>query len=305
MENTHRTVGDDEAVERGPPPLEEATRRIRGARTNASILGHESNQFPSTLKDLIGEYERNASRFSKTLSRISDCVPGLPTAFWTGNALNQVRYSRQLYSGLPHAVDGAKHVFVVTRPHTGWPVSWLHWSVYSQGYFYHLTAGDDDVPFPKNPMRQTHVSGVNSGAGRIPIRPRTEDLSTTTRQDYIDAVNVTPKKTLTAFEVGRTRYSPEDIRRLAEWVIEELDKHGYDLLEASCQIFTQSLLCRVVMTQRDSSIFVGTKTQLVDWDLHGRPDHNAFRPNNVDSGFLIRKPRVPTSRSIMSAYPLY
>lgn len=277
---------------------QQVTQGICGGPTNASILEHEAGRFPPVLKDIFDEAEGNMSKFAKIFWTLSDSIPGLPNAFWSGQALSRVRHSRQLYSGLPHAVDGAKHVFVVTKPHVGWPVSDMHWSIYCQGYFYHLTA---DVP--KNPTRQTHASGLNAGADRPKNKPRNEDLSTPFTKEYTDAKRDAAKKPLIAFEVGQTQYSPEDIARLAAWIIKKLPE--YDLLEANCQIFTHSLLYRVVMTQRDCSTFVGNKTQLVDWDLRGRHNPDAPLPNSIDSGFLIRKPKNSNALSVMSVYPLY
>ncbi|KAL1615852.1 hypothetical protein SLS56_011654 [Neofusicoccum ribis] len=300
MENSPcaETGVDDVVVGSGLPGQQQATQRIRGGRTNSSILGHEAGRFPPVLKDFFDEAEGNMSTFVRAFWTLSDRIPGLPNAFWSGQALSRVRYSRQLYSGLPHAVDGSKHVFVVTKPHVGWPVSGMHWSLYCQGYFYHLS-----IDGQKKPARQTYVSGLNASIKGPRTLLKKEDLSTTSTKEYTDAESKAAKKPLIAFEVGQTQYSPEDIEKLARSIIEELRE--YNLLEANCQIFTQSLLYRVVMTQRDYSTFVGNKTQLVDWDLRGRLDTDALSPNTIALGFLIKNARRPNASSVMSAYPLY
>ena len=54
------------------------------------------------------------------------------------------------------------------------------------------------------------------------------------------------------------------------------------------------------MFRRDSSVFVGNKTQLVNWDLRARrgDDEPARCPYNLERGFLGRKPTSPSSWSI-------
>ncbi|ROV94601.1 hypothetical protein VPNG_09202 [Cytospora leucostoma] len=78
---------------------------------------------------------------------------------------------------------------------------------------------------------------------------------------------------------------------------------GYDLLAGNCQLFALSLLSRTVMANGDCSIFVGSKTQLVEWDLSGRHrSPSQAIPRSIDLGFLVRKPRKPRKLTPLSSF---
>ena len=130
---------------------------------------------------------------------------------------------------------------------------------------------------------------------------RVEDLSTIDSDDYIKAQRIAPRKPSAAYEVGATQYSPQQLRSLAQYITTHLST--YDLLSANCQVFVVDLMDRAVMFRRDCSVFVGNKTQLVDWDLRGRhgDDEPARCPYNLERGFLVRKPTFPSSWSIRSS----
>lgn len=59
------------------------------------------------------------------------------------------------------------------------------------------------------------------------------------------------------------------------------------------------------MTKRDSSVFIGTKMQVVDWDgdrqLNSETDSV---PNSTNTGFFIMRPISPDSHSLLTRYPL-
>jgi hypothetical protein len=220
-----------------------------------------------------------------------------PTAYYMGDALYSVRYQRQIYAQLPLQLERSHHVYVVCSPHEGWPISTRHWSIYTQGFFFHLSANDAQSS-----------AGKDSSIGKehnadAPVFLREENFSSSLMPDYQHALAHASEKPYIAFEVGKTQYSYQQIHKLATWLIARLKK--YDLREANCQIFVLALLRRTVMCQRDCSTFIGNKTQLVDWDLNIRHDPSQPAPSSKQRGFLLREPKPPIERSIMSRSPFF
>ena len=255
-----------------------------GWRVNASILGHSPSDYPSTAWDLLVPRHQ---RLNKLLCKIKT----RPDAFRVD--LQVALYERQLAPNFPPGPASSEHVYVVTTPHVPREVSRRHWSVYHQGYFYHLSAR-----VPKKSTEQGDTSGLVTKGAKAEVTLKVEDLSTVDSEDYIKAQRTASRKPFAAYEVGATQYNPQQLRSLAQYIITELAT--YDLLKANCQVFAIELIERAVMFRRDCSVFVGNKTQLVDWDLRGRcgDDELARCPNNIQRGFLIRQPTFPSRWSI-------
>jgi hypothetical protein len=273
----------------------------RIAPSNAIILGDASQDFARTADDLILE---QLSREPGYLKKWEDWKENYlfqpPTAYYMGDALYSVRYQRQIYAQLPLQLERSHHVYVVCSPHEGWPISTRHWSIYTQGFFFHLSANDA--------RKATDGAGEDSSIGKehnakAPVSLREEDLSSSLTREYQQALAHAFEKPYIAFEVGKTQYSYQQIHKLAAWLIDRLQK--YDLREANCQIFALALLRRTVMCQRDCSTFIGNKTQLVDWDMRIRHDPSQPTPASKQHGFLLREPKPPTERSIMSRSPFF
>lgn len=217
------------------------------------------------------------------------------------------QFNRFIINHPTKRIKDGKHVFMVYRYHhkpSRLPIrgtaSPCHYSVYFQGFFYHLSA-----IVPKNPVHQSGPCGLKD----IKLSLKVEDVSSTDAQAYIKAKQEQPPKCFVASEVGMTRYSPQQLRTLAQYGIEEMQK--YDLLNANCQIFAAALVLRSVMTSRDSSVFAGTKCQLVDWDLRGRDRYpttvtitqhaeareaHRSEPYSFATGYLLNKPWTASSR---------
>lgn len=133
-----------------------------------------------------------------------------------------------------------------------WPTSTGHWSLYSQGQFYHLSAPG----LVKNPTESTTSSGLDSM--RFPVVLNMQDFSDPETEDSMTFRD--HHKTLVAYHVGNNSYPADVIERIATWIIDQLQT--YDFLQVNCHHFLLSLMYRTVMTTNDHSVFVGTAPQL-------------------------------------------
>ncbi|MCJ1295622.1 hypothetical protein MMC34_007185 [Xylographa carneopallida] len=247
----------------------EHVRNILEDRANATILGDDGNEYLPCLQDHYDTRSEPQTVVRKIWNAFDHSVVqkiGRRPAMFRHD-LQSALYEYQLWSGLPEPTNHPKHVYVVTRPHIPFEVSRFHWSMYSQGCFYHLSAR-----LPHNPTDQSDLSGCERKAPRVQLVLKVEDMSTIEFGHHIRATAEAARKPFVAYEVGSTQYDPEQIRALAAWIIASM--RSYDLLLANFQVFTMSLVERTVMTRRDAAAFVGTKTQLVDWDLRNRDDED-------------------------------
>ena len=121
--------------------------------------------------------------------------------------LQLAQYQTQLFPGLPDRTSQSKHVYVVTKPRIPFEVSRCHWSVYSQGYFYHLSAR-----LPKNLTGQSAFSGLKNKAPRAQIVLKIEDLSTTNSADYVKAATEASTKPFVAYEMLEFPHNPSPFR---------------------------------------------------------------------------------------------
>ncbi|KAF2661332.1 hypothetical protein K491DRAFT_710913 [Lophiostoma macrostomum CBS 122681] len=275
---------DHDDIQMEPLPKEDVIRELGEHPTNSEILRHEPAAFCSTMLDV--EYAPREEKISGSLHPLKafyDKATGPFSAFTFGADIWSTQYPVQLSFRLPTDLDRAHHVFLVTSTHLGWPRSWGHWSLYFQGYFFHLSAR-----VPANVTQQSDPWEINSKAHKVPLELKVENLSAIDTEEYIRAKEEAWDKPFIAFQIGKTQYSYTQIERLARFTIERLAT--YDLFERNYQSFCMSMMYRVIMTKRDCSMFVGNKTQFVDWDLRGRHDMSTNPPHNRERGFLVRKP---------------
>ena len=183
----------------------------------------------------------------------------IPPAIGLSQTLARIGLALQWHPDLPKPETGS-HVYLVSRPHWAIPTSNKHWSIYTQGYFYHLT-----VDLPGSVLvetTETTTKAKTTTTGRPVLND--EDLSnesTSCFQFYSAHRN---QLALIAYEVGRTDYSSAEVRRIAEWIISHM--HVYSRMQFNCQVFAWSLMSRLVMTKRDLFTFIGNGIQLVRWD---------------------------------------
>ena len=187
---------------------------------------------------------------------------------------------------LPGPVPSAKDVFLVCRPQVSnrnirVDTPSKHWSVYSQGHFYHLSA-------PTKPRRLWNMSHQVSANTHVCTQLKHQDFSSRETEDHHRFQNSAFKSIpLLAYKVGQTQHLPNEILSLAEWIIQRMSK--YDLYSANCQLFALRLLVRIVMRLSDRSSFMGTALQICEWDLGNKSPH-AFN-DTIATGLCIHTPR--------------
>lgn len=189
----------------------------------------------------------------------------------------------QWHAHLPKPEIGS-HVYLVCRPPWGFPTSKKHWSLYTQGHFYHLT-----VDQPRSFLVQSvELAKTKRKAVSRPVL-NDEDLSDETTDRYQFYSQHKDKLALIAYEVGRTDYNSSDVLRIAQWITSHMQV--YSRIKSNCQIFAGSLMYRLIMTKRDLSMFVGNGVQLVNWDRRRHDVSNETLntyQNCPENGFEIK-----------------
>ena len=198
-----------------------------------------------------------------------------------GDLLNSVRLHRHLDYGLADSSPQAHDFYLVTRPGTvHLPTGSVnHWSVYCQGHFYHLSA-------PGLPRETLAKSKNASRSETVACRLRHQDLSDPTSEDYRNVRDAVRKKALLAYKVGQTDYHSGQVLRLAEYIISTLPAYG--LMTANCQHFAKEMVRRCLTRLGDRASFIGTATQIVDWDS-AQGDHQHI--DSAEHGFVFAEPR--------------
>lgn len=211
-----------------------------------------------------------------------------PILLPNGDFVHDVTLNRHLHPLLADPAANASDVYVVTRAETvrvNLVGSLHHWSFYSQGVFYHLSA--PDLPRDNSRKSQNAIKSRNAGC-----RLRYEDLNNVSSEDYVRLQGPPGRKLLVAYKVGQTDYSFDRILKLAEWVVRHMPI--YRLLSANCQHFTTMMVQRTVMRAADRSVFAGTAIQIVDWNLsRGNQPH----VDSVEQGFVLAPP-LPSMRRL-------
>ena len=191
-----------------------------------------------------------------------------------GEFVAKVKLHKHLQPLLADPASTASNVYVVTQPASvgNNPFGSLyHWSFYTQGVFYHLSA-------PDLPGESTRKSQIASKSRNVACRLKREDYN-----NFGQASS--SRKLLVAYKVGQTDYKAEQIQQIAEWSVRQLSKYG--LISANCQHFATTMVRRTTMRVADRPAFAGTAIQIVDWDLgRGSEPHT----NGIERGFLVAPP---------------
>ena len=258
--------------------MELSSRVSRSRRPNSAIITDvNTGQEPlPTLSELDSLPPSKTDRLIDLMFFWQRLVT-LPNGDFISNVLMRYHLNPRLADPIPNSHD----VYLVVRPRdTMEPPrgSLKHWSVYCQGHFYHLSARG---------LRRDCVgkSRSTSKSQRVSCQLIHEDWNDLDQGAIKTSSEAERRKLLVAFKVGQTDYRPHQILQLASWVIEQLP--SYNVYDANCQHFGNSMVGRIVMRLCDRTVFMGSKTQIVDWTL-GRGDQPHV--NNADRGWIIAPP---------------
>ena len=246
------------------PPTTKVERRGWGL-PNSEILGPEALELPPVLDDM-GHETLKGFRL-RTLVEILDELLMLimPPAWNIGKTLSGLRWLDQLDARLPPPSPHDHSVYLVTVPRGSMKYRFTHWSLYSQGCFYHLTAtGSDALHYMDAKSGKTTLSQLNR---KISVALKLQNVINPADANFVLSTRKTQQTALQAYQIGYTRYTSEQIGRLATYIISELK--SYNVFDENCQLFALSLAVRTVMAQRNCSIFVGDMHQIAKWDTTG------------------------------------
>ncbi|KAL3418387.1 hypothetical protein PVAG01_10103 [Phlyctema vagabunda] len=241
--------------------------RWDGRPANIAILYPRYQDHFPTIGDLPYKDKNLPSRI---LDRIVN--PILPNV----DILRTAMGPNQFENSLPDASPSAHDVYLVCRPHRLVMASFAHWSYYSQGHFYHLSA-----PGLRGPSQ-----GFSDGQEAANVVLKHQDFSSPDTPDYLQLLSWSKKKVLVAFQVGQTEYDPEALQLLAGWIVDQISR--YEIYENNCQRFVTSLFNRTIMRKRDISTFVGTIPQILHWDQEAK--RTGTHTDSVEHGFLVQEP---------------
>jgi len=244
---------------------------------NQAILQTDLKDYMDTLHDILRkEYKR------KKHQELMDRIRILPGGWSTSVYLIQLQFAIRWHSALAQygASSTPLHdLYLVSTPHTVWPASFKHWSLYSQSTFFHLILQGDKPYFQ---IDRFTIEQLQSQLDCIDWQVRCDNvhrLNTHVAQNrHIPMI---------AFNIGQTQFSVAQIECLAQAISEQFEK--YTKWEQNCQLFALSISERVVMTKGVGTIFVGTRAQIAHWDtMATNCEHSS--PFSQEEGYLLRDP---------------
>lgn len=194
--------------------------------TNCEILGEKESNFPTSRHlyemDIDGVISLNLPLFAKGYRQVHrdfEC----PEASNSGSKCVEL-------SG----------VYLVARPNR-WnrlltaPLQHCHWSIYSQGHYYHIAKRDT--------------------AGFTSITLRDDDYSAPYKLPRF-----LPKQPFVAYHIGTTDYGPSEIHTLAQWVVADMADN--DITTTNHQRFVWELGARIICGARNSTVLMGDLLQI-------------------------------------------
>lgn len=187
-----------------------------------------------------------------------------------------------LYEDVLDEPSSSSHdVYVVSRAPDGDLELPAHWSVYTRGHFFHLSAETRDA----SPSDVACGSRMADNGQVITLKDDNYSFAEepVTSQDRLPTL-------LVAHQVGQTDYTPSEILNVGHQIIN--DMASYSLLQRNCQHFMTTLIMNILMRKRDNSVFVGTAKQIADWDLGSK--HTGDHCNTSERGCAIVAPELRT-----------
>lgn len=197
--------------------------------------------------------------------------------------LKEMRHSRNFHHNLAPVRDDATDVWVLCGRYATTVESWRHWSVLVHGQIHHLAKLKENGTRMPQQTADTFESLPQTGLlrkllakqkQRTPIAPRTQDFSHLSTGDSID--DSARKTKFVAYHVGQTLYSREEVAKLAEATVKQMEANhmgSYDVFQNNCQHFVLALVRRIVMTQRKPIAVGGTRLQIAHWSVGKLPGY--------------------------------
>lgn len=253
-----------------------------GGVSNAEITGFEGE---NSLEDKI--YQKPRTRRKRLLSpfQVTYRIRRIRFAY-------MVRRWLDLDPRLPAPQNvvqrpDLRDVYLITRADTlNYVVaqSLHHWSIYCDGYVYHLSA-----------QSQSGSNKINH-SGISPNRRPTHDDTTELKYgnyNYVrghdwSADNVVPGRPLVAYHIGQTDLQHGEVLAIARWIIGKISL--YDYLRSNCQHFAMSLCVRILCRRRSLTVFMGTLQQIASWDARCKEGRTGEHEDGYSSGFLLCSP---------------
>ena len=248
----------------------DASASTRLGYCNEEILGPLALEFPPTLQDHLKDSKPKTSRLRSKLFGKMGVPVAVDITLRLVDIMGQLPFS--YYAADPNPTWN--NVYVVSTIHRPLLSSLAHWSFYSQGHFFHLSAPGLDA--------SACDTSRSNARGRVQLRH--EDLSSADSVEFNRWRE--SKLLLAAIQAGQTMYTPSQILQIATWEINRMTT--YDLFETNCQVFVYNLLHRTCMSRRNFTTFIGTACQLTTWTRRsiGSEDHE----NNVLNGYYLQWP---------------
>lgn len=244
---------------------------------NQIVLQADLSQYLDTVHDKLRKDTKKQG-----LRKLTNRITIIPVAWHNSFELRQLPHAIQWHPSLPEPGASSiplRDVYLVSIPHMTWPTSLKHWSLYSQGTFFHLVlrGGRPDLQIDTLTKEQ-----LSSELDCIKEQVRCDNVH------RLNAFNAPNRHVpMVAYHVGQTQFNLAQMNCLARFIFERYDR--YTKHEMNCHLFALSLGTRVLMTQGLGTIFVGTRAQIVHWDTVAISGEHSF-PYRQEDGYLLRAP---------------
>lgn len=253
--------------------------------SNAQVLGPDIEAYPPTMDDL-GYMPTGSLTLSEISALTMDRFVGI--AWENGKMLSSLRWLRQLDDRLPPPSPQDHGVYLVSAPRGHTRYRFIHWSFYSQGHFYHLTAAHSDV-LDYLDAKFDHSSKSSELRQASSVSLKVQNVLDPDSVNFAPLTAATEKTALQAYHVGCTRFTASQLLQIATSVISQIK--SYDVFSENCQLFAISMVNRTVMARRNCSVFVGHMHQIAQWDLAGGPGREqGFHAKTT--GYVLANPRI-------------
>jgi hypothetical protein len=254
-----------------------ASKIMESRPTNQEILQVDLSNNLDTLHDLDMREATERKGLGKSTSRITVILVG-----WSNSlALAQLSDAIPWHPALAEYGASAlplHDVHLVSVPQTNWPTSFKHWSLYSQGKFFHLVH--------RNGRPQLQIDPFTIEESKAEL----DAIRWQVQCDNVHRLNAhagSRQIPMIAYNIGQTQFDVSRMECLADHIAKQFK--NYTRREKNCHLFVISLATRVLMTKGMGTIFVGTKAQLAHWDLMAASGEESS-PYSQGDGFLLRAP---------------